>query len=462
MNIFRWLAASTRRLAILACVSLALVLGTASTLSSWVRDQSGSMVLDMVILTGYVALMLAAALAIAVLLGDRLFPHRWRERVVLGVDVPPPDEEDPMLPPVIYKSHLGAFTMLLVTLIVCLSGLLEVATSGLFAEYQRVGHMRTLLRTENTELKLELLGELSQALRETNIESALTIIDLAWRDKRQPPEVRIAGMNALGRLSNSLATSMDSWVKQGIEEHWELDVLRHLRTSVGPELRTRFPSEPEDLGVAMVFTLGKMRDWRSTDALAEYAKGHLSPPNARTQACIAALGLSRDAQVLGRLVQMAKTLYPTDVFLELAFATGDLTRNYAPGMNDDIDAVFPELVTVYAELAKTKPFEHQCLAIDVLRKTGDARVTEHLYEIFEQDGAEAICPTVSVEVGEQAPELVVATEPFRLRVIRGLAMVAVGNDEVTAWAEARKDDEKYTEFVRGQLREMLRLIEASE
>ena len=41
-------------------------------------------------------------------------------------------------------------------------------------------------------------------------------------------------------------------------------------------------------------------------------------------------------------------------------------------------------------------------------------------------------------------------------------MVAVGNDEVTAWAEARKDDEQYSEFVRGQLREMLRLIEANQ
>lgn len=462
MNLFRWLAASTRRLTILACLSLSLVLGTASVLSSWIRDQSSSMVLDMAILTGYVALMVSAALAIAVLLGDRLFPYRWRERVVLGIDVPPPDVQDPMLPPVIYQTHLGAFTMLLLTLIICLSGVLEVATSGLFAEYQRVGHMRTILRTDNTELKLELLGELSQARRETHIESALSIIDLAWRDKRQPPEVREAGLNALGQLSYSLATSMDSWLRQGIEEHWELDVLRHLRDSVAPEMRRRFPTETEPLGVAMALALGKMRDWRSTDALAEYAKEHASGPDARTRAAIAALGLSRDAQVLGRLVEMANDLYPTESFLELAFATGELTRNYAPGMNDDIDAVFPQIVAVYSALAKEKPFEHQCLAVDVLRKTGDARVTEHLYALFEQEGAEAICPTVSVEVGEQAPELVVATEPFRLRVIRGLAMVAVGNDEVTAWAEARKEDEKYTEFVRGQLREMLRLIEASQ
>ncbi len=462
MNLFRWLAASTRRLTILACVSLSLVLSTASVLSSWVRDQSSSMVLDMAILTGYVALMLAAALALAVLLGDRLFPYRWRERVILGIDIPAPDVEDPMLPPVIYQTHLGAFTMLLLTLIICLSGVLEVATSGLFAEYQRVGHMRTILRTENTDMKLELLGELSQARRETNIESALTIIDLAWRDKRQPLEVRKAGLEALGRLSYSLATSMDSWLKQGIEEHWELEILRHLRGDVAPGLRSRFPSESEPLGIAMALALGKMRDWRSTDALAQYAKEHAKEPDARTRACISALGLSRDAQVLGRLVDMAKDLYPTEAFLELAFATGELTRNYAPGMNDDIDAVFPELVKVYSGLAKDKPFEHQCLAVDVLRKTGDARVTEHLYAIFEQDGAEAICPTVSVEIGEQAPELVVATEPFRLRVIRGLAMVAVGNDEVTAWAEARKADEKYTEFVRGQLREMLRLIEASQ
>jgi hypothetical protein len=462
MNLFRWLAASTRRLTILACVSLSLVLGTASVLSSWIREESSSMVLDMGILTGYVALMLAAALALAVLLGDRLFPYRWRERVVLGIEVPPPDAEDPMLPPVLYQTHLGAFTMLLLTLIICLSGVLEVATSGLFAEYQKVGHMRTILRTENTALKLELLAELSQARRETNIESALTVVDLAWRDKRQPPAVRKAGLNALGRLSYSLATSMDSWLKQGIDEHWELEVLRHLRSSVAPELRSRFPTESEPLGIAMTLALGKMRDWRSTDALAQYVKEHASDPDARTRAAISALGLSRDAQVLGRLTEIAETLYPTKAFLELSFATGDLIRNYAPGLNDDIDAVFPEIVKVYAKLGKDKPFEHQCLAMDVLRKTGDARVTEHLFAAFEQEGAEAICPTVSAEIGEQAPALIVATEPFRLRIIRGLAMVAVGNDEVTAWAEARKDDEQYSEFVRGQLREMLRLIEANQ
>jgi hypothetical protein len=172
--------------------------------------------------------------------------------------------------------------------------------------------------------------------------------------------------------------------------------------------------------------------------------------------------MSRDAQSLGRLVELAETLYESPAFVELAFAVGELARRYEPESNDEIDAVFPRIVEVFADLATKPPFERKCLAVDVLRKTGDARVAKPLYALFEADGAEAMCPTVTVEIGELAPELVVATEPFRLRVIRGLAMVAVGNDEVLDWARARQHDAKYTEFIQRQLREMLRLVEFSQ
>jgi hypothetical protein len=172
--------------------------------------------------------------------------------------------------------------------------------------------------------------------------------------------------------------------------------------------------------------------------------------------------LGRDARALADLTRLAPELYASPAFIPLAYAVGEMTRYHQPEVNEEIDAVFPTLIAVFSELARKPPFEDQCMAVDVLRRTGDARVATPLQEIFEQEGAGQNCPTVTLEVGELAPELVVSTEPFRLRVIRGLAMVAVGNEPVLRWARERVDSELYSEFVRRQLKEMLRLVDSAE
>ena len=84
-------------------------------------------------------------------------------------------------------------------------------------------------------------------------------------------------------------------------------------------------------------------------------------------------------------------------------------------------------------------------------------ISEPLFQLFDADGVDINCEAVHVETGEKAPELVVRAEPLRLRILRALGLIAVGNEAVLQWTRERKDNADYGEYIQSQLRRVLEL-----
>ena len=457
----RWLARSRVRLVVAALLAWCGVIGAAGPIASHVRDQSVSVTSNMLLMTAWFATLLVGSLCLAVLIGDRVFPYRWRERVILGDPVPPPEAVNDLLPPPIVKTHLMSFAIILVVIVSAGGFGLEQLTGGFVGEYQRVGHKLTILRGDNDALKIELIDELADPRREAFVTDALQVLDRAWRDERQPLDVREAALLALGRLSGSLVSSVDSWVREGVKDHWEIAMVRTLRREVAPDVGPLVTGSEPRLATVAAWMLGKLRSEAASDPLLRCAAAVEETDSTVWSACVAGLGLSRDTRALAPLTRLAPRVAGDEATEVLAFATGEIARHYIVGGDDQTDAFFGELVETWAPLATEGSLRRRCAALDVLRKTGDARIAEPLFAIFEAEGADADCPPVHLRIGERADELVVVYEPLRLRVLRALGYIAVGNDEVLDWTRARVAAGGYGLFIDTQLKRLLEMAEAA-
>jgi hypothetical protein len=462
MSPLRWLARTRLRLASASLVALACFFGLALPLAGWVRDTSRSVSTDMALLTLWLLTLLLGAYCVAVLIGDRIFPHRWRERMVLGDDVPPPEAENDLLPPPIPKSHGLAFSLIFVGLVVAGVLMAESITGQFFSEYQRIGSKRTVLRGDNEPLKLTLIGELADKRLEGESRDALRLLDTIWRDDRQSDEVRDAALMALGRLAFSFDTSMAAWAREGVRDHWELELLRELRQQIAADLRGTLTSASAGRARHILLTLGKIREDASFEPIAQRVVAEAESPSPTLGAAVLALGLLRDPRGIKPLLDVAPRLANTTYFRDLAWSIGRISLSYPPHSDPAIDAQFGELAVVLGRLTQEGPLERRCDAAYALRLTGDARIAAPLMATFDSSADAGNCDAGYVENDGLAPEMVGATEPFQLRVLKGLAEVAVGNAEVISWLRSRKEDPRFSEYIRGQLLETLRLIEASD
>ncbi len=461
MILLRWLAASTRRLLIAAAVCFGALFATAFPIAAYIRDTSTSLVLDTAMQTSWLLALLLGSALLAIVVADRVFPFHWRRRVILGELIDPSDD-DADAEPVVLQSHVLGFSLILVG-IMAVSGLgLDLVTGGFLAEYQRVGYMHTLRRSDNTELKLELIGELGDVRRQQRVRDGVEVLDLMWRDvTRQPEEVRRMAVVVLGRQALALNSSVRAWSKQGVRDHWELELVRRLRRQTGPDLRAAWTNATPPLRASISLALGKLGDRDSVAFLAEAIRGGVEPGDGGPwRATVAGLGVARDPAALEALIDVAPRVTDPDDFRTLAWAVGELSRHYLPESDKAIDALFPRLVDTFVALSSGGTFTRRCEAIDVLRKTGDARIATPLTAIFDTPDADGNCESAYVQIDEKAPELAVAAEPLRMRIIRALALVALGDDELLDWLRKRQSDDRYTEFVQQKVREAVVLIEA--
>lgn len=454
MTPLRWLAKSRLRLATAALLLLGLAFGSARPLATWIRDASDSPSEVMGLLLAFVSALLLGAFCLAVLAGDRLFPHRWRERVVCGYDVPLPAD-------VLPKSHVLGFSVVLVGVVAILSAVVETVTGGFFAEYQRIGHKRTILRSDNTELKRKLLVDLGEVRLQHQVEDALLLLDMTWRNERQPEEIRTLAVMSLGRQVDELIASIESWRKEGVHDHWEIDRVKALRRDVAPEMRAAIEGDPSGIGPHLALSLGKLRDRASLPLLLDRVKRGARAPDELFRASALALGLVRDPDALAPLARLAPDVAP-EGFTPFAWAVAEIARHYVPESDKAVDAFFGELVSLFAaRLDGDRDPAVRCACLHVLRATGDDRIVEPLLRAFDSEGSDGTCAVAYVDVDDRAPRVMALEEPFRLRVLQALAHVVLGDDRFVAWAKERVSDERYSHTIRTNLAEMLRQAEAA-
>ena len=465
MILLRWLAQSRGRLAACALISLSALFAAANPIAAQIRDHSDSVTQDTMVLTGWLLALLIGAMCLAILIGDRLFGSTWRKVVICGEPEPPRDDDFLVIAP--QKNHFLGLSIILGGLVALGAWGLEWTTDGFLADYQRMGHKRSIMRGDNEALKLELIQDLADVRRERFVQDAVTLLDVTWRDTTQSDEIRQAALVSLGRLGYSLVTSMHSWVKAGVTDHWEIPLVRYLRKSVSPALIEHAERPDATFKADIYLVLGKLGHSQGVSFLLERVEEASAPIDANWQAAVIALGLAQDEASLGRLVGVLEARGPeldAQAFTDLGYALGEVARHYVPGTDKGVEAHFGTLSQVVGKLTaqggpKTQaPTAHvRCVGADILRKTGAASIAEPLFALFDAEGSDITCEATHVETGEKAPELVVRSEPLRLRILRALGLVALGNDYVLEWVKERQKKGGYGEFIESQLRRLLEL-----
>lgn len=460
-KLFAWVAATRLRLALTAAVAYAVLFGAALPIAGWIRETSASPVADMVIQTAWLSISLLAATFLAVLLGDLLFPNRWRERIILRRPVPEPDlDADPRAAIRGARSYKLPFFALIVVLIVASAGAIEVVTGGFLGEYQRVGYMRSLMRGEDDVAKLKLIASLAKKRRRTAVLDALRGLDAAWRDPRQSDAVRAEALRVLGIQARGLVTSVAAWNRHGTAAgHWEVGALKSLRADVAPALVRALDTMPPEAARAGAAVLGKMRAEVGLGWLRERVRraGDRSPV---WTGAVVGLAYMQSLDGLGDLVAVSGQVTDEAAFRYLAWACGEIARNYEPPVDGTAPPVFGQLIEVYGRTLRQGALPLRCAASDTLLKLGDARVGSVLMEAFDAPGAEGACHSYDLDVGEEAPVSLGGDEPLRFRILLAFKYIAKGDRDIARWLDERLGDPKasYDEDVRANMESLRRSI----
>jgi len=460
-KVFTWVAATRGRLALVAAVAYAVLFGAALPVTGWIRTESASPVTDMVIQTAWLSVSLLASTFLAILLGDLLFPNRWRERVILRRPVPEPDlDEDPRAAIRGARSYKLPFFALIVLLIVASAGGIEAITGGFLGEYQRVGYMRSLMRGKDDAAKLELIASLAKKRRRVPVTDAIRGLDAAWRDPTQSAAVRAEALRVLGIQARGLVTSVAAWNRQGTAAgHWEVDALRSLRREVAPALVEALDSLPAQVAKAGAEALGKMRAEVGLPWLRARVR-RVADRSPTWFGAVVGLAYMQSLDGLGDLVAASREVQDEEAFRYLAWACGEVARNYEPPVDGTAPPVFGDVIEVYGRALREGPTPIRCAAADTLMKLGDARVGPVLMDAFDAPGAGGACHAYDLDVGEEAPVSLCGDEPLRRRILLAFKYIAKGDQTIARWLDARLADPRasYDDELRANMESLRRSI----
>lgn len=468
MTLLRWIAATRQRLAIFVLCGYALLLAPAGALTGHIRESSSSATTDMLLLLVVGALVLSSAYLLGILLGDLLFPLSWRERVILGRDVAiPQDDTDGFVVDLrATKTYKKQFYLLVAALVFGSGFVYEKLTDDFFSYYQRLGHKRTILRGEDTPTKVDLMKDLIDVRTEPRVRDALELLSEVWPDRSQPESVRLQAVIASAEVGGYLVSALEEWVKSGEKDRWELDLLRQMRTELAPKMMAALDEESPEFAAKLVLSVGQMRALRQREELLAYVVEHVDSRGERWRASVAALGLMRDSRSLGELQKVMKTLAAEgeaadEDFRLLAWTMAELVRWWPPS-DDKAPAVFAEIIETFTALAKEGSPARRCAAAFVLLRTGDARVVEPIFELFDSEGADIKCENTHADMGLVAPGLMTLDWSYRFTLLQALAQVALGDPEVLRWAEERKDNAAYSQHIRTELNRLVEILQSKQ
>lgn len=441
MSLFRWIAGSRIRLAIAALIGIAACVFLAEPAAEFIRYRSTSIVQNLFVRLGFAFLILSTATLLAVLVGDLVFPGRWRERIILGRQVAPTAPDDSLEAVKGLKSYYIHFSFIIAAF--CVAGGMGIHSSTqLFSSRDDT---RTTLRGDDVERKLMIITELAGTRTEREVSSALEILDTIWRDERQPTEVRRASLVALGDLLDYLVQAVETWRNEGKRESWQGDLVLKLRQAFADDLRRYQPGAPTSLRPLVTFLLGAVQDVRANELILNELVAYPDDASDEWRAAIAALGAAHQADLLPTVVDRLDAGRSDAAYTILAWATQELVKSFYRAYGEPekapepLKAAIDRAVTFFGgELVAESP-ERRCIAAELLRFTGHVAARDPLFAAFEAPGAKDIfCGTAKAEAPAGTPGWIgTADESLRARIVQAVATIARDDPKIGEWIQAR-------------------------
>ncbi len=448
----RWALGSRIRLAVVSGVLALTLLLVGPGATAWVWDSSTSHSANLLILLALAFVVLGLGAALGSLVGDLVFPNRWRERVLLGQRVEAASES--MDSPGALRglgTYLMPFSVIVVGLVVGSGWALDRAADGFLTRFQRFGAVRTTMRGHDTEAKLEALKTLGLEKRENRLDGIIELVDLAWRDPRQPEEVQRAALGALASIVRYLSDAIDSWAYEGKLENWQRDLFGRLRKTLGPTLREaralalRAGAGSSERVADLITLSGLLRDEESQAEIITHALGPDDGP--LWQASVVALGRMRTFVAFEAVIPLAERPLQQERWELVAWATQALAREFHKGrpdldekrLSEAEEAGVARAATAWARQLADADLGRVCVAAGVVLHLRDSRLRDPLIAAFDRPGANAkLCETWSVDIGFGRRDYAAERGFLQRRIIDALALISLGDPVVKRWVTERQ------------------------
>lgn len=457
----RWVAGTRVRLLIAINVAAVLMLALAPTVGGYVRHESTSPTVDMLLITGWMFILLITSVLEAVLAGDLLFRHQWRERFILGqVDLPHDDDE----PETVHRSGrtraLG-FSVI-VAVFALLNGMLVNMASGRFLDYYgKFGWYHTVMRGDDTDLKRQAIRDIANIQTPSLHELVGDIVVPALGDPDEA--VRLEALWGLVDVSWRMSRSVDILNSEGAHgDRWEYKMADDMRREVSPLGRSLFQTGEGEIRVAAARLLGSLRDEAAIPLLTLAVQDEAADSETRVQVVLA-IGEMSTLDALDPLLWVVEHLDADQRAQTMAlYGIGEIFRTWAP---DDPESLLPPIVNRTSEVLSRELRRlsriNQCVAAGALLRMADARTAPALFAAFEAPEGSFDCPTEALREHDGAERMISANESFRMKLLRVIARLVVGNEDALVWLRAQVDKGGWGAEVDRELANLVKMAEAS-
>ena len=157
-GLLTWPAKSRFRLVVCTVAATALTIIAALASADYILEQSASVIINLLLITGNMMFLLVAAFLQTVLIGDLFFSDSWREEIFLGNKS---DDDDETLDVTAVNDHNAEFVIILFLAIVFNAVALNYASGDFFAQYHDEGFFQVQMRADDPDERLSALTNIA-------------------------------------------------------------------------------------------------------------------------------------------------------------------------------------------------------------------------------------------------------------------------------------------------------------
>lgn len=445
-------------------MSAVLATGTLAAASLWldrfVSDLSTSTGLNSLLILLWMLLILAAGYLQALFIGDLIFPPGWRyaSRSGAGTSRAEADDtkDDLLSQGRRLRSYGVHFSFVLVAVLLADLSLVGHLGSGALGRISEV-QMDTSLRSEDVGARLKAIKHVARMDRPDELPRFTMKLTALLEDP--DGEVAEAAGWALAEIAARMRRSMAALRAAHEQQRWEKDLSDRLRETQERRLLELFRHDAR-LRAPLALLLANLQ---VTDAVQQFETylWQKGPHQETKEAILVALGRLGD---LHGLKVPLEVLASDDHSLKpaAAWVLGEILSQYDPEAYTREPRCIEETVDHMRGYLPKLPLAAQCAVVQAFERAQDGRAGSAMFEIFDALEGDPTCPRVEISYPYAKPIVASAEEPLRMKILRAVAAIAVGNREVVRWLRRKATDDDLPERYRAEAENILSLIEASQ
>lgn len=462
----RWLTQSPGRHAIGITAAAALLFSSSYAISRYIQNSSTSVGLDLVLITAAMTVLLATSALEALLAANLVLGEDWAGsgQMVTQNHRQAPDQVFDLEAATrrSRSSPIRTYALFVLGFVFINGYLVERVTSGFVGYYRDFGYYNTLMRPGDPVKIRDALATMADAQNERLADYALDLIPPVLASEN--PAIREAALDAYAIIGRRMSLSVDLLnLENARTDRWEYRLNQGLREHIAPVVYAIAKMPAMTTQAKAVLVLGAFRDVSSIPFLSELLTKK-STEQTLAIAVVTALAEMRDLSAVPPLVTVLRSpVIESQLTMVAVFGIGEILGHWRPGLADkEPPAVVTEAVEKLLAMLPEMQGVTQCVAVDALRKIRDSRAATALFRMFESPASDFLCPDVEIAREAMPPFVLSQRERFRIRVLRAISLIAVGNDDVLSWlSEQSAKKSYYGEDVIRELNNVFQMAQAA-